>query len=281
VHTALSKAIKPPKVIATLKGVRVCFGDIVALDIQHLTFSAGERVFVLGKSGSGKTTLARLLKGRLTPSTGEVRVMGVDPNSPSVSVRQSVQRRVAMIDQEFNLIPRLTAAGNVLSGALGRVSPLKSLLGWYPTHEWEKAEGILGEVELEGMGNRRVDTLSGGQQQRTAIARALMQEASLVLADEPISNLDPELAEDALQLLVSCSDRRDVTLIVNLHQPRLARKFASRVIGLYEGRVVYDGPPGKLSEHEEEFIYLGENNAAALSGVERDIHDHAAETMAN
>lgn len=280
-HTVLSKATKPPKVIATLEGVRVCFGDTVALDVEHLSFCAGERVFVLGKSGSGKTTLARLLKGRLSPSTGVVRVMGVDPNSPSVSVRRSVQRQVAMIDQEFNLIPRSTTAGNVLSGALGRVSPLKSLFGWYPTHEWEKAEGILGEVELEGMGNRRVDTLSGGQQQRTAIARALMQEAGLVLADEPISNLDPELAEDALRLLVSCTDRRDVTLIVNLHQPRLARKFASRVIGLYEGRVVYDGPPDQLSDHDEEFIYLGENNATTLSRVESNIHDLPAKTVAN
>lgn len=248
--------IDSTKPIIELKDARVCYGDVCVLDIEDVTIMPGERVFVLGKSGSGKTTLARLLKGRLLPSSGSVRVFDVKLQSSTSEIER--QRNVAMIDQEFNLVPRMSVVRNVLTGALGRTPTLPSLLGYYSKPEWEKAESIVREVDLDGLGNRRGNTLSGGQKQRTAIARALMQEAPVLLADEPISNLDPELAEDALELLVECVARRNDTLIVNLHQPRLARQFATRVLGLYEGRVVFDGSPESLSASHEEFIYAGE-----------------------
>lgn len=225
------------------------------LRIGSLIVHPGERIFTLGTSGSGKTTLSRLIKGRLAPTAGRVRVLGVDLVAASPSERREMQRRTAMIDQEFFLVPGATIISNVLNGALGRVSSWRNLLGWYPAHEWAKAESILGEVELDGLGNRRVDTLSGGQRQRTAIARVLMQDANFILADEPVSNLDPELAEDALELLVACMLRRRETLMVNLHQPWLARKFATRIIGLSEGRVVFDGPPEALSARDEDLLY--------------------------
>lgn len=247
------------KPIIELENVQVRYGNSCVLDIPTMSVMAGERVFVLGKSGSGKTTLARVLKGRVAPTSGTIQLFGHDYSEHSHDLER--QQHVAMIDQEFNLIPRMTVVRNVLTGALGRVDGLKSLFGLYPTVEWEKAESILKEVELNGLGSRRSDTLSGGQKQRTAIARALMQEASIILADEPISNLDPELAEDALELLVSCATRRNEALIVNLHQPRLARQFATRVIGLHEGKVVFDGDPKALSEDDEEFIYVGSDNA--------------------
>jgi phosphonate transport system ATP-binding protein len=246
--------IDSSKPIIELKDVQVRYGDVCVLDIREVVIMPGERVFVLGKSGSGKTTLSRLLKGRVRASRGTVKVFGEDRTQ---SGRHDAQQHVAMIDQEFNLVPRMSVVRNVLTGSLGRVAWWKSIFGIYPSCEWEKAESILREVELEGLGGRRADTLSGGQKQRAAIARALMQEASVILADEPISNLDPELAEDALELLVSCAKRRDETLIVNLHQPRLARMFATRVLGLHEGKVVFDGPPDTLSETDEEFIYAG------------------------
>jgi phosphonate transport system ATP-binding protein len=255
--------IDSSKPIIELKDVQVRYGATCVLDIPGVTIMPGERVFVLGKSGSGKTTLSRVLKGRLRPTQGHIQVFGEDYN-PSVNTLER-QRYVAMVDQEFNLIPRMSVVRNVLTGALGRLSTMKTLFGLYPSEEWEKAESILDEVDLSGLGNRRANTLSGGQKQRTAIARALMQEAAVLLADEPISNLDPELAEDALELLVECTDRRDATLIVNLHQPRLARKFATRVIGLYEGRVVFDGRPDELSADGEEFIYHGEENESDSS----------------
>lgn len=245
--------------IIELKAAQVSYGGARVLDIENVTIMPGERVFVLGKSGSGKTTLARLLKGRVMPSCGFVRVF--DTKMQSNVSPQDRQRHVAMIDQEFNLVPRMTVVRNVLTGSLGRMGAVQSLFGVYPRAEWMKAESILNEVELGDLGNRRANTLSGGQKQRTAIARALMQEAPVLLADEPISNLDPELAEDALELLVDCVSRRNDTLIVNLHQPRLARRFATRVIGLYEGRVVFDGAPEQLSETHEEFIYAGEESS--------------------
>lgn len=251
-------ATQGPPVIE-LDSVHVLFGRTLALDLEHLEIGAGERVFVLGHSGSGKTTLSRLIKGRLKPSTGSLSVLGQPPTTNG-SRRQ--QRRVAMIDQEYFLVPRLSVVGNVLHGCLGRVSPWASLFGGYPSTEWQKAERILEEVELEGLGNRRVETLSGGQRQRTAIARALMQEADVILADEPVSALDPELAEDALELLVDCAMRRAVTLVVNLHQPELARRFATRFIGLAHGRMVYDGPPEGFTDEDAELVYRGRLDAS-------------------
>ncbi len=241
-------------------------GTSLVLDIPHLVIEASERVFVLGRSAAGKTTLSRLIKGRLRPTRGTVRVLGGSLTNGSPRHRRDLQRRVAMIDQEFFLVPRTTVIGNVLAGSLGRVSPLRSSLGWYPAVEWEKAEAILKEVELEGLGMRRVETLSGGQRQRVAIARALTQEAEIILADEPISNLDPELAEDALRLLVDCVTRRGITLIVNLHQPLLARRFASRLIGLSEGKVAYDNTPEAFGAEDAQRIYKVDGKALEEAG---------------
>lgn len=260
-----------------LDDVHVLFGSTLALDVERLELGAGERVFVLGHSGSGKTTLSRLIKGRLRPSTGRVRVLGRDPANGG-GRRRSVQRQVAMIDQEFYLVPRLRLAENVLHGALGRVPVWKSLLGWYPQQAWEQAESILAEVDLGGLGDRRVETLSGGQRQRAAIARALMQEADVIVADEPISALDPELAEDALELLVECVARRGVTLVVNLHQPELARRFASRLVGLAHGKVVYDGPPEGFTDEDAELVYRGV--AASEKKDQGDSDDRVATRLA-
>lgn len=243
------------------RDLHVLFGTTRALSIEQLEIGAAERVFVLGHSGSGKTTLARLVKGRLRPSTGRIEVFGADPADPNTRVRRQVQRRIAMIDQEYFLVPRLSVVSNVLHGCLGRVPSWRSLLGVYPAAEWKKAAGILDEVGLGALGNRRVETLSGGQRQRAAIARALMQDADVILADEPVSALDPELAEDALDLLVECVVRRNVTLVVNLHQPELARRYASRFVGLAGGKVVYDGPPGNFTPELAEIVYRGDLEA--------------------
>ena len=256
--------------VIRLESVHVLFGRNLALDLQSLSIRAGERVFVLGHSGSGKTTLSRLIKGRIRPSTGSIQVFGNDPAQPE---GRGDRRRVAMLDQEYFLVPRLTAVENVLHGSLGRASRWGSLLGWYPRAEWRKAEAILEEVELGGMGYRRVETLSGGQKQRTAIARALMQEADIIVADEPVSALDPELAEDALELFVDCVARRNVTLVVNLHQPELARRYATRFIGLAHGELVYDGPPEGFTDSDAELVYRGRRAS------EEESDDGAAEPL--
>lgn len=268
------------KAVVELRGVAVRFKTTNALDVPRLDVHAGERLFVLGRSGSGKTTLSRLIKGRVRATEGVVRVLGGDVSTLNHAERKQLQRRVAMVDQDFHLVPRMTVIGNVLCGALGRVRTWASLLGVYPTSEWEKAESILGEVDLDGLGERRIETLSGGQRQRVAIARALMQDADVIVADEPVSNLDPELAEDSLELLVKVTDRRDLTLIVNLHQPRLAQRFATRVLGLHAGRVVFDGNPGSLSTESEELIYRSEDGAAPIAPEGGMVHDRPATSLA-
>ena len=129
----------------------------------------------------------------------------------------------------------------------------------------EKADAILREVNLKGLADRRVETLSGGQRQLTSTARALMQEADVILADEPVSNLDPELAEESLGLLVACTRRRGVTLVVNLHQPSLALRFASRIIGLIEGKIFYDGSPDGFTSEQADLLYQsGKNNTEVI-----------------
>ena len=257
----------PPAI--ELSEVHQLFGKVLALDIEQLVIHPGEKVFLLGHSGSGKTTLSRLLKGRLAPSTGTVQVLGEDPATRDPARRRSIQRRVAMIDQEFYLVPRMSVVGNVLTGCLGRVKPWRSLLGWYPAAEWQKAEEVLDEVGLGTLGHRRVETLSGGQRQRAAIARALMQEAEIVVADEPTSSLDPELAEDVLELLVECVSRRGVTLMVNFHQPELAKGFASRFVGLADGRIVYDGSPDGFTEEHSQRVYRSARQSS-LGGPDLD-----------
>ena len=257
--------------VLELAGVHVLYGQKCALDIERLEVRAAERVFILGRSGAGKTTLLRILKGRLSPSTGYIKVLGRDLASQQGAERRAVQRRIAMVDQEFFLVPRSSVIVNVLNGCLGRVSAWKSIIGWYPEDEWEKAQNILREVELDNLWERRVETLSGGQRQRTAIARALMQEADIILADEPVSNLDPELTEDALQLLVDCAQRRAVTLLVSLHQPLLAQKFATRLIGLADGKLVYDGPPAGLTKELANIIYGGNGTGGIALTKEADV----------
>jgi phosphonate transport system ATP-binding protein len=267
--------------VLRLEDVRLLYGSTLALDIPRLEVAAGERVFVLGHSGSGKSSLSRLIKGRLRASSGRVEVLGEDPATGSRRRRREIQRRVAMIDQEFFLVPRMSVVANVLTGALGRVPRLPSLLGWYPEEAWRQAESVLREVGLQELAERRVETLSGGQRQRAAIARALMQEADVVVADEPISSLDPELAEDVLELLVQCTARRGVTLLVTLHQPELARRFASRFLGLADGRVVYDGPPeGFGKAHAEEIYRSVDRGGDSGSGGDQDDGDGVAAAVA-
>jgi len=266
-----SDSVRAGTPVVEFRDVHVVFGNVCVLDIEKLSILPGERVFILGRSGSGKTTLARLIKGRLAPSTGEVRVMGHTPNELVSSGRRAFGRRVAMIDQEFHLVPRLTVGGNILTGALGRVPILRSLIGWFPRAELARAEEIAEEVEMSSQLNQRADSLSGGQRQRTGIGRALMQEAEIILADEPISNLDPELAEDALELLDECVRRRGVSLIVNLHQPALARRFASRIIGLSAGKIVYDGPAAEFTEDRAQFLYQAPGDPEVVELKSEDI----------
>jgi phosphonate transport system ATP-binding protein len=213
----------------------------------------GQFCVILGPSGSGKSTLLRSLNGLATASRGRIYLESVELNRHSLSV---LRPRTAMIHQQFNLVTRATVAANVLSGALPAVATWRVLLQWYPKHYRDKACRLLQEVGLEPRHlHRRVSDLSGGQQQRVGIARAFMLDPLILLADEPVANLDPRTSRDILELLRKQSHQHHTTVLCSLHQVDLAREFADRIIALREGQVAYDGTPADLTDTILDRIY--------------------------
>jgi phosphonate transport system ATP-binding protein len=225
-----------------------------ALAIEALRVERGERVAVVGPSGAGKTTLLRLLNGALSPLRGEVAMLGEAVRFGRRWPREQ-RRRVGMIFQDFALVERASVLDNALFGRLGYAHPWLSLVGHFSDHDRQMAAAALREVGLEPQAAQRADALSGGQRQRVAIARVLAQEPEVILADEPVSNLDPALTEEILSLLAGAVDRRGATLVISLHQPQLARRHAGRVIGINGGRIVFDDAAARLSERMLGLIY--------------------------
>ncbi len=248
-----------------LDGLQVRYGPERpwVLDLDHLTIRAGERVALIGPSGSGKTTLLRVLNGYVLPEHGHMAILGrvIDPKRPRETWPQEERLRVGFVFQDFALVERATVFQNVLWGRLGRVRALPSLLGIFPRADKFAAMRAILEVDLRDQAAQRVDTLSGGQQQRVGIARVLAQEAEVLLADEPVSNLDPVLAEETLALLATLSRAHGATLVMSLHQPALAARYADRVIGLRSGAIVHDGPSGALDEAAVRRIYRPDSSA--------------------
>jgi phosphonate transport system ATP-binding protein len=216
----------------------------VALRPTRLTFAAGTFTVLLGPSGAGKSTLLRSLNGLVRPSSGQVRVEGIGSIAPRAALRAH-RRATGMVFQQHQLIGRVSVLGNVLVGRLGYHSALRSLL---PAARAEKllALAAIERVGLIDKALTRVDQLSGGQQQRVGIARALVQQPRLMLADEPVASLDPATAERVLALLHGICRADGLTAVVSLHQVELARRFGERIIGLAAGAVVFDGPPDAL-----------------------------------
>lgn len=225
-----------------------------ALSIPQLHIQAGQRVALIGASGAGKSTLLRLIDGRLRGWSGACEVLGqrLDPHRrPSRGWR----RRVGFVFQEFALVQRETLRRNVLHGRLGHVDPFLSLLGRFADEDSRAIERAIDDVDMDEFADRRVDRLSGGQRQRVAIARCLAQEPRLILADEPISNLDPLTAKSILSILRDRASERNATLILSSHQPRLVADYVDRFVALDQGRVVFDGPPDGLHDEQLAGIY--------------------------
>ncbi len=232
-------------------------GGTEALKGINVTIDDGEFIAVIGLSGAGKSTFLRTLNGLVKPTTGSVRVGGVDVGGLSGKALQRFRRTVGFIFQQFNLVTRLSAIDNVLHGRIGYLPTWRGLMGLYGERDYELAAAYLDEVGLAEKKDVRVDSLSGGQQQRVAIARAMAQEPQLVLADEPMASLDPRLSDVILGLLKDYNEARGVTVLVNIHVLELARRYAQRVLAFNQGRLVFDGPVADLTEDLAEQIYAG------------------------
>lgn len=229
--------------------------EFTALKDLSIEIPRGQFIAVIGLSGAGKSTLLRLLNRMNEPSSGTITFEGNDITHLQGKELAALRRRIGFIFQQFNLVKNLTVLTNVLTGRLGHLSPLDSMLGRFPKKDRDIALRYIAEVGLAEKRNNRADKLSGGEQQRVAIARALAQGPSVILADEPMASLDPKLAEVILQILRRFNREEEITVIVNLHVLELAREYADRIIALRRGEVVFDGAPEELSAAVVEGIY--------------------------
>ncbi len=235
--------------------VRLVFPNGKGLHGISFEVRRGERVVLAGPSGAGKSTLLRCLNGLLRPQEGTLRVLGEEVARLSEAGLRRLRRRVGMVFQNYNLVPRYSALANTLTGALGRVPWPLTVLGYYPPTERRRAREKLREVGLEEFQDQPAARLSGGQKQRVGIARALMQEPELLLADEPVSNLDPVTAHRVLDLLSEIVAAHGLTLILSLHDVKLALRYGDRILGIRDGRVVLDARTTQLSEDALREIY--------------------------
>ncbi|MFN2354988.1 MAG: phosphonate ABC transporter ATP-binding protein [Desulfopila sp.] len=235
------------------------FGKLTAVDTVDLDASTPQMIGIIGPSGAGKSTFLRMLN-RLTPATsGKVVVDGRNILELEGAEKRSWQRDCAMIFQQFNLVPRLDVVTNVMLGRLNRLSNVKSLLNIFGKEEIERAFASLHRLGIAEQALNRADTLSGGQQQRVAIARALTQEPKMILADEPIASLDPLSAQVVMQSLREINDRDGLPVICNLHTLDTARNYCDRVVGMRQGKVVFNGIPSELTSTVVQNIYGAEH----------------------
>ncbi|MFC6938786.1 phosphonate ABC transporter ATP-binding protein [Salinirubellus sp. GCM10025818] len=243
----------------SLQNVTKIYGeDTVALDGVSFDVESGEFVVVLGPSGAGKSTLLRILNGLTPPTSGTVRV-----NDRPVGEAGS---EVGMVFQLHYLIESMSAYRNALTGSLGRTGPLRSLLTLNPRTDKRAALEALETVGLLGEAEQRAGSMSGGQKQRVGIARALVQNPGLLLADEPVSSLDPKAARDVMGYMKRAAEERDLTTLASLHQVNIAREFGDRFVGIRDGRVLFDGDRDDLSMDVVDDLYYGEDTEGALAG---------------
>lgn len=241
----------------SLTGAEVSFGPRRVLKGVGLSVKPGEAVALLGPSGSGKTTLLRLLIRALRPDAGQVLVGGHNLNQLGEKELRQVRAGVGFVHQDLRLVPNLRVGQNVLSGSLGRLSFWQSLMMFLRPGKSDLM-AVHRLLERVGIGDelfQRVDRLSGGQMQRVALARALYQNPGLLLADEPVSSVDPAWAADLLELLTGISREAGLTLCVSLHDPELALRFFPRTVGLRAGTIVFDRPASELSETDFAPLY--------------------------
>ena len=233
-------------------------GKPVLQDID-LEIAARGITAIIGPSGTGKSTLIRCINRLVEPTAGEILFDGADLARLAGARLRRARRHIGMVFQEYNLVERLTVMENLLCGRLGYVGAWKAWRRKFPSDDIERAFRLLETVGLESFAHRRADALSGGQRQRVGIARAVMQEPKLLLADEPTSSLDPKTSVEIMQLLAEIARSRSIPVLINMHDVGLAARFADRIVGMAGGRVVFDGAPAGLSDDMLKQIYGGED----------------------
>lgn len=242
--------------ILEVKGLSKTYPNgIRALKEISFNVRSGEFLVVIGLSGSGKSTMLRCINRLHDPTSGEIHFNGQDVTQLKGSQVSVLRRDIAMIFQHFNLIPRHTVLSNVLMGRLGSTSTLRSLIGHFSRSDVDAAMTYLQLVGIKDKAHIRADQLSGGQQQRVAIARALMQQPKILLADEPVASLDPATCHTVMDYLRKVNEELGITIICNLHFLSLVRQYASRVLALKAGEIVYEGSPSTIDPAWFEKIY--------------------------
>jgi phosphonate transport system ATP-binding protein len=243
-----------------------------ALESVTLTLDKDQILSLIGPSGAGKSTLIRCVNRLVEPTSGSIALDGVELTHLSGKDLRRQRRHIGMIFQEYALVERITVMENVLAGKLGYLPLLPSLARRYPAAMVDEALSLLDEVGLADQAEKRADELSGGQRQRVGIVRALMQEPRLLLVDEPTASLDPKTARTIMRLITRMARDRHLPAIINMHDVALAKLFATRIVGLRAGSVVFDGPPDRLSTDVLTTIYGEEDWTAGTDDDQDPVH---------
>jgi len=234
---------------------KVYDGGTQALTDVSFSVKPGEFLAVIGLSGSGKSTLLRCINRLIEPTEGQIIWNGEDITAASQDEMLRIRRKIGMIFQHFNLVSRSKVITNVLAGRLGYVNPAMSLLNRFPKSDRDMAIKQLNRVSIADQAHKRADELSGGQQQRVGIARAMVQEPDIILADEPVASLDPVLAHSIMQYLETINQEDGVMVLCSLHFLDLVHRYADRAIALNDGKLMFDGPPHDIDDEKFKEIY--------------------------
>ena len=241
-----------------------------ALEGVSFTVDKPQVVAIIGPSGAGKSTLIRCINRLVEPSSGEVILGNADILSLNSRALRRARRQMGMIFQEYNLVERLTVMENLLSGRLGYVGFWASYRRKFSKNDFADAFELLERVGLSGYQNTRADALSGGQRQRVGISRALMQQPDLLLVDEPTASLDPKTSRQIMRLIVELAHERGMPALINIHDVGLAQSFCNRIIGLADGKIVFDGSTRQITEQVLTDVYGEEDWSSTIRKIEED-----------
>jgi phosphonate transport system ATP-binding protein len=263
--------------ILVVQHVSKSFGNVHVLDDVSFSLSRGEMVGLIGASGSGKSTLIRTIAALTpidrdpnngTPSAIRLFDQAIQQNGAITRAASGLRSHVGVVFQQFNLVPRLSVLMNVCLGLLGRMSVIPATFGYFTQDQKVRAMNALKRVGIAEHALKRGSQLSGGQQQRAAIARTLVQNAEIIIADEPIASLDPSSARRVMDILADLNKRDNITVLVSLHQVEYAMRYCPRTIALRAGKIVYDGPSSALTPQFLNSLYGAESEDLFLAPIE-------------